>query len=75
MMHLGIDFWEDLGGFLEEKWRHVGTKIGQKSIPISKSDFLKKHYFPEEKPQLGGLQGSKLRVKIDQKSMPKMESR
>ena len=27
LMHLGIDFWSDFGGFLEEKWRHVGTKI------------------------------------------------
>ena len=42
MMHLGVDFWEDFGGFLKEKWRHVGTKIDQKSIPTSKSDFLKK---------------------------------
>ena len=30
MMHLGIDFWKDFGGFLEEKWRHVGTKIEAK---------------------------------------------
>ena len=32
MMHLGIDFWKDFGGFLEAKWRHVGTKIDQKSM-------------------------------------------
>ena len=31
-MHFGIDFWKDFGGFLEEKSRHVGTKIEQKSI-------------------------------------------
>ena len=41
MMPLGIDFWEVVGRFLVEKWRHVGTKIDQKSMPSSKSDFLK----------------------------------
>ena len=38
-------FFMDFGGFLEEKWRHVGTKIEQKSMPTSKSDFLKKPCF------------------------------
>ena len=28
LMHLGIDFWVDLGGFWEGKWSHVGTKFG-----------------------------------------------
>ena len=28
LMHLGIDFWEDLGGFWEGKCSHVGTKFG-----------------------------------------------
>ena len=28
LMHLGIDFWEDLGGFWEPKWSHVGTNFG-----------------------------------------------
>ena len=32
VMHFGIDFWKDFGGFLVEKSRHVGTKIEQKSI-------------------------------------------
>ena len=41
VMPLGIAFWKDFGGFLEETWRHVGTKIDQKSIPTPKSDFLK----------------------------------
>ena len=40
LMHLGIDFWKDFGGFLERKWRHVGTKIEEESIQIEKSDFL-----------------------------------
>ena len=40
MMHLGIDFWKDFGGFLERKWRHVGTKIDEKSMQNVKSDFL-----------------------------------
>ena len=28
LMHLGIDFLEDLGGFREGKWSHVGIKFG-----------------------------------------------
>ena len=31
MMHLGIDF-------LEEKWRHVGTKIGAKVDVAAKAE-------------------------------------
>ena len=27
LMHLGIAFWADLGGFWEAKWSQVGTKI------------------------------------------------
>ena len=30
LMHLGIDFWEDFGGFWEPKWSQVGSKIGSK---------------------------------------------
>ena len=44
-MHLGIDVWGDFGEFSEGKSRHVGTKINQKSMPTSKSDFLKKTLF------------------------------
>ena len=40
LMHLGIDFWKDFGGFLERKWRHVGTKFDEKSMQNAKSDFL-----------------------------------
>ena len=29
-MPLGIDFWEDFGGFGEPKWSQVGTKIEPK---------------------------------------------
>ena len=32
LMHLGIDFWEDFGGFWEPKWSQVGTKIEQLSL-------------------------------------------
>ena len=49
VMHLGIDFWKDFGEFLEEKSKHVGTKIEQKSMPTSKSDFFKNLVFPKEK--------------------------
>ena len=41
VLHLGIRFWKDFDDFLEEKSRHVGIKIKQKSMPTSKSDFLK----------------------------------
>ena len=41
LMHLGIDFWEDFGGFWKAKWSQVDTKIDQKSMPIAKCDFLK----------------------------------
>ena len=30
LMPLGIDFWEDFGGFWEPKWSQVGTKIEPK---------------------------------------------
>ena len=56
-MHLGIDFWRDFGGFLEAKWRHVGTKIEQKSMPTSKSDFLKKPCFSLGKTMILRVQG------------------
>ena len=57
VMHLGIDFWEDFGEFSEEKWRHVGTKIEQKSMPTSKSDFLKKPRFSFGKTMILTVQG------------------
>jgi len=41
LMHLGIDFWKDFGGFLERQWRHVGTKIDGKSMQNATSDFLR----------------------------------
>ena len=74
VMHLEIDFWKN-GGFGEEKWRHVGTKIDQKSMPTWKSDFLKKHCFSLEKTMILRVQGvevgGKNRCKIDKN----MESR
>ena len=56
-MHLGIDCWKDFGQFLEEKSRHVGTKIEQKSMPTSKSDFLKKLSFSMGKTMILRVQG------------------
>ena len=74
VMHLGIDVWEDFGEFSEGKSRHVGTKINQKSMPTSKSDFLKKHYFSLSKIYLLEIQwvevGSKNLSKIDLKVNP-----
>ena len=39
-MPFTIDFQIDFGGFLERKWKHVGTKIDEKSMLNAKSDFL-----------------------------------
>ena len=63
-MHLGIDFWEDFGEFSEEKSRHVGTKIEQKSMPTSKSDFLKKPRFSCGKTMILRVQGIEVGGKI-----------
>ena len=73
MMHLGIDLCKDFGGFLEEKWRHVGTKIEQKSMPTSKEDFLKKPCFSLGKTMILKVRGMEVGIKnrsiIDQKIM------
>ena len=65
LMHLGIDFWKDVGGFLERKWRHVGTQIDQKSMPIAKSDFLKNRALAAAGARFLRFWGSKLGVKIN----------
>ena len=70
-MPLGIDFWEVVGRFLVEKWRHVGTKIDQKSMPTSKSDFLKNRTLAAAGARFFRFGGSKLEVKTDQKSIKK----
>ena len=43
-MPLGIDFWEDFGGFWEPKWRHLGTQRGPKIDLILKAPKTKKSY-------------------------------
>ena len=58
VMHLGIDFWKDFHEFFEEKSKkHVGTKIEQKSMPTSKSDFLKKPWSSSGKTMILRVQG------------------
>ena len=74
-MPLGIDFWEDFGGFLEPKWSHVGTKIDQKSMPVAKSDFLKNRALPAAGARFFKIRWSKLGAKIDQKSIKKWHAR
>ena len=54
---------------MEEKWRHVGTKIDQKSMPTSKSDFLKNRTLAAAGARFFRFGGSKLEVKTDQKSI------
>jgi len=71
MMPLGIDFWEVVRRFLVEKWKHVGTKIDQKSMPTSKSDFLKNRTLAAAGARFFRFGGSKLEVKTDQKSIKK----
>ena len=40
LMHLGIDFWKDFGGFWEGKWSQVGTKIHQTLVSVAKRIFF-----------------------------------
>ena len=69
LMHLGIDFWQDFGGFWKPKWSHVGTQVDQKSMPIAKSDFLKNHALAAAGARFLRFWGSKLEVNIDYKSV------
>ena len=71
LMHLGIDFWKDFGGFWEGKWNQVGTKIHKKIVSIAKRQFFEKLCLSLGKTNIlkvRGVQvGSKNRLKIDQK--------
>ena len=49
-MPLEIDFVCDVGGFVVEKWRQVGTNMDPKSMCNAKSDVKKSLVFPYEKP-------------------------
>ena len=69
LMHLGIVFREDFGGFWKAKWSQVGTKIDQKSMPIAKCDFLKNRALAAAGARFLRFWGSKLGAKIDQKTM------
>ena len=68
-MPFKIDFWSDFNGFLERKWRLVGTKIDEQSMQIAKSDFLKNRALPAAGARFFRIWGSKLGGKFDQKSM------
>ena len=43
LMHLEIDFWKDLGGFWEGKWRQVGTQKRSKIEAAAKAEKPAKH--------------------------------
>ena len=75
LMHLGIDFWKDFGGFWKAKWSQVGTKIDQKSMPIAKCDFLKNRALAAAGARFLRFWGSKLGAKMDQKSFKKQGPR
>ena len=68
-MPFKIVFWSDVGGFWEGKWRQVGTKIDQKSMPVAKRDFLLNRALPAAGARKMGFRGSKLGAKTDQKSI------
>ena len=70
-MHLRIGFWKDFDGFGEGKRRQVGTNIDQKSMPITKCDFLKNRALAAAGARFLRFWGSKLGAKIDQKSIKK----
>ena len=68
MMPSKSQFWCIFNGFLEGKWRHVGTKIKEKLIQIAKSDFLINRALAAAGAWFLRVQGSKLAPKINQKS-------
>ena len=68
-MPFKIRFWSDFGRFLEGKWRQVGTKIDQKSMPVAKRDFLLNRALPAAGARKMGFRGSKLGAKTDQESI------
>ena len=45
LMHLGIDFRKDFGGFWEAKWSQVGTKIASKIDPNFERRFFENALF------------------------------
>ena len=66
-----IDVWSDFGGILERNWRHVGTKIDEKSIQIAKSDFLINRALAAAGAWSARFWGSKLGAKTHQKTIKK----
>ena len=66
LMHLGIDFWKDFGGFGEAKWSQVGTKIASKIILKFQRRFFEKTSFFLKKQWFWRFWGSKLGGKFDQ---------
>ena len=71
VMHLGIDFWKDFGGFWDAKWSQVGTKIDQTSMPLAKSDFWKNRALATAGARFLRFWGSKLGAKTYQTSIKK----
>ena len=71
LMPSKIDFWNDFGGFLGRKWRHVGTNIDEKSMQNAKSDFLINRALAAAGAWFLRFQGSKLGAKTNQKTIKK----
>ena len=71
LMPSKIDVWSDVGGFLERTWRHVGTKINEKSMQNARSDFLINRALAAAGAWSVRFWGSKLGAKTHQKTIKK----
>ena len=75
MMHLGIDFWKDFGGFWKENGGMLAPKSNPKLIPTWKIDFLKNRRFSLGKTMILKVQGTEVGSKNQSKIHEKMKSR
>ena len=71
LMPFTIDFQINFGGFSERKWKHVGTKIDEKSIRIAKNEFLINRALAAAGAWSVRFWGPKLGAKIHQKTIKK----
>ena len=71
LMPFTIDFQINFGGFSERKWKHVGTKIDEKSIRIAKNEFLINRALAAAGAWSVRFWGPKLGAKTHQKTIKK----
>ena len=75
LMSLGIDVWVEFGGFLVPKWSQVGTNMGSKIDVNLEWRFLKNRALAAAGARFFIIGASKLRRKIDRKSITKPSTR